>query len=68
MLWNKKSVHENLVGVFKYFLLFSIFPPFGEDVQFNSYFSNWLKPPTRNHAGELLICGAPGCPFGLSRL
>ena len=41
--WHKFMV--NLGGGFKYFL-FS--PLFGEDSHFDQYFSNGLKPPTRN--------------------
>ena len=41
----KKWTKTNLGGGFIFFL-FS--PLFGEDFQFDSYFSNGLKPPTRN--------------------
>ncbi len=40
-----KDDQLNLGGGFKHFL-FS--PLFGEDFQFDSYFSNGLKPPTRS--------------------
>ena len=36
--------HSQLGGGFKYFLFSSLF---GEDSHFDSYFSNGLKPPTR---------------------
>ena len=36
---------KSLGGGFKY-LLFSSLP--GEMIQFDQYFSNWLKPPTRS--------------------
>jgi len=38
-------IQMSLGGVFKYFL---VSPLFRETINFEKYFSNWLKPPTRS--------------------
>ena len=45
------DVYTKLGGGFKYVLL-SPLP--GEMIQFDSYFSNGLKPPTRKHTVNIL--------------
>ena len=45
--WKNPFVNKNLGGGFKYFI-FS--PLLGEDSQFDQYFSEGLKPPTRQSA------------------
>ena len=53
---------NGLVGGFKYFL-FS--PLFGEDFQFDQYFSNGLKPPTSFDHVSTSFCSFFCCGSGV---